>query len=146
MPRFRFALPAILALSGLPMAAQAPLERIHQGFRALPTGNWDYALKEWTKDGVWVDVEGKFKLKLDAFISNPRTMGRWESINLPHTTSIWQRHWAMATFDQGAVFFTFDFMMHKGQWRLIGIQATQDPSDILPHLDLLPPALAAKGQ
>ena len=142
----RVALPAILALSVSPLLAQAPLEKIHQGFKALPTGNWEYVLREWTKDGTWVDVDGKFKTKLDAWISSPRTFGQWEPVNLPHLTPTWQRHWAMATFDQGAVFFSFDYVLHKAQWRLISIQATQDPAELLPHLELLPALLAQKNQ
>lgn len=146
MSGFRFAPLAMVALSALPLAAQSPLEKIQLGFRALPTGNWDYALKEWTKDGTWVDVDNRLKVRLEGWISSPRTFGHWESINLPHLTSTWQRHWVMASFDQGAVFFAFDFVLHKAQWRLAAVQATQDPGEILPHLDLLPAALAAKNQ
>lgn len=145
MPRSRFILPAILAVSVFSLSAQAPLERIHLGFRALPTGNWDYALREWTRDGTWVDAEGKLKQKLEAWISSPRTFGHWEAITTPHLTSTWQRHWVMASFDQGAVFFSFDYVLHKAQWRLIGVQASQEPSDLLPHLDLLPAVLAKKN-
>ena len=146
MPRFRFALPAILALSTLDLAAQSPGERLVAGFRTLGTGTWENALREWTRDGTWVDVDGKLKLKLEGWISNPRSIGHWESINLPHVTTIWQRHWMMATFDQGAVFFTFDYVAHKGQWRLVGVQAALDPAEILPHLELLPAILAARNQ
>jgi hypothetical protein len=146
MPRNRFALPAILAASMLTLPAQTPLERIQLGFRSLPTGNWDYALREWTKDGTWVDVDGKLKQKLDAWIASPRSFGHWEAISLPHLTATWQRHWVMASFDQGAVFFSFDYVLHKAQWRLIAIQVTQEPSDVLPHLDLLPAVLALRNQ
>ncbi len=127
-----------------PILAQSPPERIQTGFKALSTGSWDSAIKEWSRDGIWVDADGKLKAKLDALIAAPRSIGRWESVNLPYLTATWQRHWMMASFDQGAVFFVFDHMLHKGQWRLVGLQAAQDPGEVLPHLDLLPGTLAAR--
>ena len=136
-----FVLPGLLAL---PLPAQSPMEKIQSGFKALPTGNWDYALREWTRDGTWVDVDGKLKQKLEGWIAGPRTIGHWQAIALPHLTATWQRHWFVASFDQGTVFFSFDYVLHKAQWRLTAFQATQEPSEVLPHLDLLPALLVAK--
>lgn len=146
MTRIRKFLPAILALSVLPLSAETPLDRIQTGFRSLGTGAWDTALSEWTRDGTWVDGEGKLKLKLEGWISNPRAIGRWEVFNSPHLTTLWQRHWMVVSFDQGAVFLTFDYVAHKGQWRLAGLLATQDPAEVLPHVDLLPVVLASRAQ
>jgi hypothetical protein len=42
------------------------------------------------------------------------------------------------------VFFVFDFVCHKGQGRLVALKATQDPGEVLPHLDLLPGTLASR--
>ncbi len=137
----RFILPAVLVGLGVPGAAQSPPDRIQTGFKSLSTGSWDSALKEWARDGIWVDGEGRLKAKLEGLISGPRSIGRWESVNLPYLTVTWQRHWLMASFDQGAVFFVFDYVFHRGQWRLMGLQATPDPVEALPHLDLLPGAL-----
>lgn len=145
MTTLRMLLPAILALSAHPLSAETPLDRVQTGFRSLGTGAWDTALREWTRDGTWVDVEGRLKLKLEGWISNPRAIGRWEAFNPPHLTTLWQRHWMMASFDQGAVFLTFDFVAHKGQWRLVGLQATQDPAEALPHVDLLPVVQASRN-
>jgi hypothetical protein len=50
----------------------------------------------------------------------------------------------MASFDQGAIYFVFDFVHHKGQWRLVALQASQEPREVLPHLDLLPAILAPR--
>lgn len=144
MPSSRFVLPALLAAALFPLAAQPAPERIQTGFKTLSTGNWETALKEWSRDGVWVDAEGRLKTKLDGLIPAPRSIGHWESVNLPYLTVTWQRHWMMASFDQGAVFFMFDFMHHKGQWRLVALQATHDPSELMPHLDLLPGTLASR--
>jgi hypothetical protein len=129
----------------LPLVAQTPPERIQAGFKSLSTGNWETALKEWTRDGVWVDVDGKLAARLEAQIAGPRSIGRWESVNLPFLTVMWQRHWMMASFDQGAMFFVFDYVQHKGQWRLMALQATQDPREVLPNLDLLPGTLALRN-
>ena len=128
----------------IPLAAQLPPQRIGTGFKTLSTGNWESALKEWSRDGIWVDVDGKFKAKLEGLVNAPRSIGQWESVNLPYLTGTWQRHWMMAGFDQGAVFFLFDYVLHKGQWRLVALQATQDPGEILPHLDLMPGVLASR--
>lgn len=144
MPRLPQALISIVALAAAPLPAQAPGERIHAGFKTLSTGGWDTALREWARDGVWSDAEGRVRSKLEGFIPGPRTVGQWESFNLPLVTTIWQRHWLVATFDQGVVFLVFDFAFHKGQWRLTGLRATQDPVEALPQLDLLPALLALR--
>jgi hypothetical protein len=144
MFRCRSVLPVLLAAAALPLAAQAPPERIQTGFKTLSTGNWESALKEWTRDGVWVDVDGKLQAKLDGLIPGPRSIGQWEAVNLPYLTLTWQRHWMLASFDQGAMFFVFDYVHHKGQWRLVALRATQDPGEVLPHLDLLPGTLASR--
>lgn len=139
----RLALPFVLL--AMPLLAQSAPERIHTGFKTLSTGSWESALKEWTRDGVWVDGEGKLQAKLEGLVASPRSVGRWEAVNLPLITAAWQRHWMMASFDQGAVFFVFDFVQHKGQWRLVALQATSDPREALPHLDLLPGILAQRA-
>lgn len=142
----RSALPVPFLLLTLPLAAQTPVERIQSGFKALPTGNWDYAVREWTRDGTWVDVDGKLKQKLDGWFPGPRTIGHWQAIAPPFLTPTWQRHWYVASFDHGTVFFSFDYVLHKSQWRLTVFQATQDPTEILPHLDLLPTLLSVKDR
>lgn len=140
----RYVLALALVVTACPLVAQSPPERIQTGFRTLSTGSWESALKEWTRDGVWVDVDGKLQAKLEALIPGPRSVGRWESVNLPYLTLMWQRHWMMASFDQGAMFFVFDYVNHKGQWRLVALRASQDPGEVLPHLDLLPGVLASR--
>jgi hypothetical protein len=141
----RYVLPIALLATALPLLAQSPSERIQTGFKLLSTGNWESAIKEWARDGVWVDMDGKLQAKLEGLIPVPRSMGRWEPVNPPYLTTMWQRHWMMAGFDQGAIFFVFDFVQHKGQWRLVALQATQDPGEVLPHLDLLPGVLASRS-
>ena len=144
MLRCRYALPIALVAAASALGAQSPQERIQAGFKTLSSGNWESAVKEWARDGVWVDGEGKLLAKLEGAIAGPRSVGHWEAVNLPHLNSLWQRHWMMASFDQGAMFFVFDYVHHKGQWRLVTLQATQDPREALPHLDLLPGTLAAR--
>lgn len=134
----RSVLPIALAAAASVLAAQSPPERIQAGFKALGTGNWESALREWARDGIWVDAEGRLQGKLEGLVPVPRSLGRWEAVNPPYLTTLWQRHWMAASFDQGAVFFVFDFAHHRGQWRLVGLQATLDPGEALPHLDLLP--------
>lgn len=146
MTAFPSRLPALVALAGLPLAAQTAPERIESGFKSLSTGGWDTALREWTRDGTWMDAEGRVRQKLEAWIPGPRTIGHWEPANPPQATAVWQRHWMLATFDQGVVFLVFDYALHKGRWRLAGIQATQDPAEALPHLDLLPHLLALRSR
>lgn len=141
----RLILPLALATTTSLGLAQTPPERIQAGFKSLSTGNWESALKEWSRDGLWVDVDGKLLAKLEGLIPAPRSVGRWEAVNLPYLTILWQRHWTMASFDQGALFFMFDYVHHKGQWHLVALQATRDPGEVLPHLDLLPGTLAARG-
>lgn len=141
----RYLLPVAGVVAGLSLAAQVPPERIQTGFKSLSTGSWESALKEWTRDGVWVDGEGKLLAKLEAQMPGPRSIGRWEQVNLPLITGIWQRHWMMATFDQGALFFMFDYVHHKGRWHLVGLYASQDPRELLPNLDLLPSNLAQRN-
>jgi hypothetical protein len=144
MLNHRFTLAAALVASALPLLAQSPQERIQSGFKSLSTGSWESALKEWVRDGIWSDADGKLLAKLEGSVSGPRSIGHWEPVNLPHLTLTWQRHWMLASFDQGALFFQFDFMLHKGQWRLVALSASQDPRELLPHLDLLPSLLAAQ--
>ena len=134
----RVLLPAIcLVATSLLMAQTAP-ERIQTGFKSLSTGSWETALKEWNRDGIWTDAEGKLLGKLEEWIPAPRSVGRWEAANPPYLTTMWQRHWVLVSFDQGALFFVFDYVHHKGQWRLVALHASKDPSEVLPHLDLMP--------
>jgi hypothetical protein len=146
MLSLRAPLQVLVALAALPLSAQTVPERVERGFKTLSTGNWETALREWTRDGMWSDAEGRIQQKLEGWIPGPRTIGRWESVNLPQITPAWQRHWMMATFDQGVVFLIFDFALHKGQWRLLRMQVAQDPAEALPHLDLLPAILASRAQ
>ena len=146
MSSLRAALPALMAVAAVSLPAQTAPERIEGGFKTLSTGGWETALREWMKDGSWNDPEGRLRQKLEGWITGPRSIGRWESVNLPLITPAWQRHWIMATFDQGIVLFVFDYALHKGRWRLAGIQASQDPAEVLPHLDLLPALLATRIQ
>lgn len=145
MSWLRLILPLALVVTTSLLRAQAPPERIQTGFKTLSTGTWESALKEWAREGVWVDVEGKVQSRVESLIPAPRSVGRWEAVNLPHLTPMWQRHWMMASFDQGALFFVFDFAHHKGQWRLVSLQITKDPGEVLPHLDLLPAIMAIRS-
>jgi hypothetical protein len=137
LSRHRFLSLALVA-TPLVLAAQAPADRIQTGFRSLSTGSWDTALRDWARDGLWTDTEGKRLAQLESMVSMPRGIGRWEAVNPPYLTATWQRHWIMATFDQGALFFVFDYVHHKGAWRLVALQATREPSETMPHLDLMP--------
>jgi hypothetical protein len=141
----RYVLPIAVVLAAQPVGAQSPPERIQAGFKTLSTGSWETALREWIRDGVWVDVDGKLQTKLEGAIPGPRSVGDWESVNPPYLTHTWQRHWLVVNFDQGAMFFVFDYMHHKGQWRLVALRASQDPAEVLPHLDLLPGLLASRN-
>jgi len=145
MPWHRSILPLALVVASSLGLAQTPPERIQAGFKTLSTGNWESALKEWAREGVWVDVDGKVQARVESLIPGPRSVGRWESVNLPQLTTMWQRHWMMASFDQGALFFVFDYAHHKGQWRLVSLQVTKDPGEVLPHLDLLPGVMAMRN-
>lgn len=99
----------------LPLLAQSPPERIQAGFKTLSTGSWESALKAWARDGVWVDGDGRLQAKLEGQTSTPRSVGRWDAANLPVVTAAWQRHWMVATFDQGACF----FVLRDGScWRM----------------------------
>jgi hypothetical protein len=145
MPGCRYVLPIVAVLATHALGAQSPPERIQAGFKTLSTGSWETAFREWIRDGSWVDVDGKLQMKLEGAIPGPRSVGHWESVNPPYLTLTWQRHWLMASFDQGAMFFVFDYMNHKGQWRLVALRASQDPDEVLPHLDMLPGVLAARN-
>jgi len=140
----RFVLPVALMVTALPLVAQSPSERIQAGFKILSTSNWESAMKEWARDGVWSDVDGRLQARLEGLIPGTRSIGHWEPVNLPYLIPMWQRHWMMASFDQGPMFFMFDYMHHKGQWRLVGLQVAQDPGEMLPHLDLLPGMQASR--
>ena len=136
----RFVFPVALLVTALPLVAQSPSERIQTGFKILSTSNWESALKEWARD----DVDGRLQARLEGLVPGTHSLGRWEPVNLPYLCPMWQRHWMMASFDQGPMFFMFDYAHHKGQWRLVALQVTQDPGEILPHLDLLPSMQASR--
>lgn len=145
MPWLRLLLSLALLVMTSQAGAQTPPERIQTGFKTLSTGTWESALREWAREGVWVDVEGKVQSRVESLIPAPRSVGRWEAVNLPHLTVMWQRHWMMASFDQGALYFLFDYAHHKGLWRLVSLQVTKDPGEVLPHLDLLPAVMAIRN-
>ncbi len=132
------ALPALVLTVPLLAQSTAPADRIEAGFRTLSTGSWDDAFKEWRKDSLPMDgTAGEAQTHLEAWISRTWSIGRWEPVLAVPAASGWQRQWWMASFDQGVVFFAFDHVLHKGEWRLFRIEASRDPKALLPGLDLL---------
>ena len=116
-----------------------PMERIQQGLKTLSVGNWSDAFSQWTRDARLPEgMEAELKQRLDGWMPNTRGIGQWALLRPPLWTSLWQRHWLVVTFDQGALFFNFDHVLHKNTWVLVGLQAGRDPQGVLPHLDHLP--------
>lgn len=115
---------------------QSPSTKIQRGLASLSQGSWSHALAEWNQDGMLGDEKmDECRGALDRLAPNPRTIGEWGPIHTPVVQRLWQRHWLMATFDRGAVFVVLDFVLHKGEWRLLRAMPTQDPREILPNLD-----------
>jgi hypothetical protein len=128
---------AILLASALvAQTPNTPQAKIQRGFASLSQGSWAHALAEWNHDGTLGDEKlEESRTALERMVSNPRTIGEWGVVHPPVLQRLWQRHWAMATFDRGALFLVVDFHLHKGEWRLFRITPTQDPREILPNLD-----------
>lgn len=126
-------------LLALPLAAQVlPQQRIHRGLTNLFNGTWTAALNEWNTQGTLTpQALETARVQLEALASTPRGL---EALHTPHPplrTSRWERHWVMATHDAGPLFLTFDFMLHRDEWRLFRLQVTDDPKVFLPDLERL---------
>ncbi len=139
------ALPVLLI--ALPLAAQgAPvaLSRTAEGLRALNVGRWEDALRSWSRDGyLSADELTRIQDRLQGFISSTRTVGSWATFRKPLSTDLWERHFITVTFDDGAVYLIFDWILHKERWRLQRLQAVQDPT---PFLRTETPAAAAEAR
>jgi hypothetical protein len=135
------ALPLALLFSFC-LVAQVPAERIIAGFKSLSTGSWSDAFKEWDKQALpYVPVDQEPRKVLEDWIPKTWSIGGWELLQSTPLSKSWQRQWWLASFDQGVVFFTFDYVMHKGEWRIFRIQVSRDPAVVLPGLDLYPSIL-----
>ncbi len=139
------ALPLIIFLS-LGLSAQVPGERINSGFKALGAGSWADAFKEWEKQALpFAPMDPEPRKTLEEWIPKTWSIGSWELLQTTAFSKTWHRQWWLASFDQGVVFFAFDYVMHKGEWRAFRLQVSRDPAAILPNLDLYP-SLAAQGR
>ncbi len=127
------ALPALLV--ALPLAAQgAPmaLSRTVEGLKALNVGRWEDALRSWSREGyLGGDELTRLQDRLQTFIPSTRSVGSWATFRKPLTTELWERHFITVTFDDGAVYLVFDWVLHKEHWRLQRLQAVQDPTVFL---------------
>lgn len=127
------ALPALLL--ALPLAAQdAPMasHRTMEGLKALNVGRWEDALRAWSREGYLGNEElTRLQDRLQAFIPSTRSVGSWAPFRKPLTTELWERHFITVTFDDGAVYLVFDWVLHKEHWRLQRLQAVQDPTVFL---------------
>ncbi len=136
----RLVRPALIALA-LPLSAQSlvsvPSQRILAGFSALSTGGWADAFKEWEKYALPQETTDPGPRKqLEEWIPRTWSIGTCEQLQAASLTASWQRQWWLTSFDQGVVFFAFDFVHHKGEWRLFKIQVSRDPKALVPGLDL----------
>lgn len=110
--------------------------KIQRGFQTLSNGSWEQAFHEWNEDGSLSAARiEELRLKLGKLGLEARTIGDYTAFHPPLVQSLWQRHWAVATFDGGAAFFCFDFAWHKGEWRLFRLEVSTNPQDLLPNLD-----------
>jgi hypothetical protein len=131
-------LAALILAAPLPAQSAAPSTRIEAGFKTLSTGSWEDAFKEWRKDGLPLDAsEIEVRKHLEEWIPRTWNIGSWELVLSSPPSPSWQRQWWLATFDQGVVFFAFDHVWHKGEWRLFRIEVSRDPKNLIPNLDLL---------
>jgi hypothetical protein len=136
------ALPLTLLYS-ICILAQVPAERINAGFKSLSTGSWSDAFKEWDKQALpYAPVDQEPRKVLEDWIPKTWSIGGWELLQATPLSKTWQRQWWLASFDQGVVFFSFDYVLHKGEWRIFRIQVSRDPAVVLPGLDLYPSILA----
>jgi len=137
--RFQQSVLPLAILVAHPLAAvtpQSPQTKIQRGLTSLSQGSWGHVLAEWNQDGMLGDEKlEECRAALDRLAPHPRTIGEWGPIHTPVIQRLWQRHWLMATFDRGALFVALDFVLHKGEWRLMRAAPTQDPREILPNLD-----------
>lgn len=132
----------VLSLS-FGLLAQAPVERINAGFKSLSTGSWTDAFKEWDKQALpYAPVDPEPRKALEEWIPKTWSIGSWELLQTTSTSKTWQRQWWLASFDQGVVFFSFDYVVHKGEWRIFRIQVSRDPQAVLPGLDMYPAMVA----
>jgi len=123
----------------LGLLGQTPAERVNAGFKSLSTGSWADAFKEWEKQALpFAAVDPEPRKVLEEWIPKTWSIGHWELLQTTPISKVWQRQWWLATFDQGVVFFSFDYVFHKGEWRPFRIQVTRDPAIVLPGLDLYP--------
>ncbi|WP_243303070.1 hypothetical protein [Geothrix oryzisoli] len=141
----RRVLPLVILFS-FGLMAQVPAERIHAGFKALSTGSWADAFKEWDKQALpYAPVDPEPRAVLEDWIPKTWGIGSWELLQTTSVSKLWQRQWWLVSFDQGVVFFSFDYVIHKGEWRIFRIQVSRDPATVLPGLDLYP-NLAARAR
>lgn len=134
---------SLALLFSICMVAQVPAERIIAGFKTLSTGSWSDAFSEWDKQALpYVPVGQEPRRVLEEWIPKTWTIGGWELLQATPVSKSWQRQWWLASFDQGVVFFSFDYVLHKGEWRIFRIQVSRDPAVVLPGLDLYPSILA----
>jgi hypothetical protein len=133
----------LVLLLSFGLVGQVPVERVNAGFKSLGTGSWNDAFKEWEKQALpFAAVDPEPRKVLEEWIPKTWSIGNWELIQTTPIGKVWQRQWWVASFDQGVVFFSFDYVFHKGEWRIFRIQVTRDPVVVLPGLDLYPAILA----
>lgn len=119
----------------LPLAAQGPslaMGRTTEGLKALNVGRWEDALRSWSREG-YLSGEATIQLQdqLQALIPSTRSVGGWAPFRKPLVTELWERHFLTVAFDEGAVFLVFDWIQHRGHWRLQRLQVVQDPTPFL---------------
>ncbi|MFZ1613535.1 MAG: hypothetical protein WAT51_05150 [Holophaga sp.] len=123
--------------------AQVPAGQVNNGFKTLSTGAWADAFKEWEKQALpLAPVDPEPRKVLEEWIPKTWSIGGWELLQTTPLGNKWQRQWWLASFDQGVVFFSFDYVFHKGEWRIFRLQVSRDPATVLPGLDLYPGILA----
>jgi len=126
-------------LLAFPMLGQTPGERVNGGFKALRTGGWGDAFKEWEQQALpFAPVDPEPRKQLEEWVPKTWSLGTWELLQTSSLSTSWQRQWWLASFDQGVVFFAFDSVRHKGEWRIFRLQVSRDPAALLPGLDLQP--------
>ncbi len=133
-------------LLALPLLSQTPAERISSGFKTLRTGSWTDAFREWEQQALpFAPVDPEPRKVLEEWVPKTWSLGTWELLQTSPLSTTWQRQWWLASFDQGVVFFTFDCVKHKGEWRVFRLQVSRDPAAVLPGLDLYS-GLAARNR
>jgi len=119
------------------LTAQSPGERVNNGFKTLGTGGWSDAFLEWEKQSLGSSKLGlEPRQMLEEWIPKTWSIGNWELFQNISVSKIWQRQLWIATFDSGVVFFAFDFVLHKGEWRIFNLSVSKDPKSIAPNLDI----------